>query len=71
MKREDRAQELRQLRKRSPYRLIALCRGLVGTSETDPLPAGVSFASMIDAILQQELKTGKLERDSPHAAGAA
>ena len=67
MTREDRAHELRALRNSDPQRLIALYRAATGKDEFGQLPAGLSFASMVDAVLQHEFPSDK----TPHAAGMA
>ena len=65
MTREDRAHELRQLRQERPERLIALYRLTAGLPVVNQLPAGVSFASMIDAIIEHEAAAGKFGSDAP------
>jgi hypothetical protein len=61
MIREDRAHELRRLRHENPQQVIALYRAATGTDELGQLPAGTSFSSMIEAILESEQKNGKLQ----------
>jgi hypothetical protein len=68
MLREDRAHELRRLRHENPHLLIGLYRAATGKDELGQLPAGTSFSSMIDAILDSELKNGKL--DPPREAAS-
>jgi hypothetical protein len=65
MIRDDRAHELRRLRRDNPQQLIALYRAAMGQDELGQLPAGSSFSSMIDAILEHELQSGKLDREPP------
>jgi len=55
LSREDRSEELRRIGKESPQRLIALYRDATGKDELGQLPAGLSFASMIEAILAHEM----------------
>lgn len=69
MSRDDRAQELRRLRHENPHQLIALYRAATGKDELGQLPAGMSFSSMIDTIVESELKGGKLE--PPRGQGAS
>ena len=61
MTRENRTHELRQLRNSDPQRIIALYRAATGNDELEQLPTGVSFASMIDAIVEREY--GRLPPD--------
>ena len=65
MTREDRVQELRELSHSNPQRLIAIYRDAMGMDELSQLPAGASFTSMIDAIIEQESKSRKVEREPP------
>jgi hypothetical protein len=66
MTREDRAHELRELSRIGPQRLIALYRNATGKDELGQLPAGSSFASMIDAIIAHEVAAGKIQDEPPH-----
>jgi len=70
---EERAQELRQLRQSHPHQLVALYRAATGRDELEQLPSDASFMTMMDAIIkqEQELSSGKLQCDPPHAAGPA
>ena len=68
---KDRARELRHLRHTNPAALIALYRAATDRDELNSLPAGVSFALMIDAIIDRERLNAPAEREPPHAAGAA
>ena len=57
--RERRKAELRELRTTDPVKLIALYRN-ANVVELRELPAGTSFAAMIEAILNHEEQDGKL-----------
>ena len=46
--------QLWDVRASDPLKLIALYRGMVGLSELDQLPASVTFAQMIEAILDRQ-----------------
>lgn len=70
MTREDRAHELRDLSHSDPLRLIALYRAATGKDEFGQLPAGLSFASMIDAVIEHELKAESVQREPPPTIGA-
>jgi hypothetical protein len=67
--REHRMDELMQIRTSDPMKLICMYRYLKGLGECNQLPYGVSFTSMIRAILDDEanqqssqfLPVGKVE----------
>ena len=61
MTREQRTEELRRIGKASPQRLIALYRDATGKDELSQLPASVSFASMIEAIILHEQETETID----------
>jgi hypothetical protein len=61
MTREDRRQELNVLRQKNPQRLIAIYRLATNTPEKGQLPRGLGFTGMIDAILEHEVATGKVD----------
>jgi len=65
MTREDRAHELRQLRQTNPERIVALYRAATGTPDLGQLPAGVGFTSMIDAIVEHEVRAGEIDGNPP------
>ena len=60
--RQIRRAELVELRSADPVKLLALYRGLKGLGVDSRLPPGVSFTSMIDALLDEEARRRERER---------
>ena len=60
--------ELRDLRASDPVKLLAMYRHLAGLGVDNQLPRGVSFMSMIDALLDDE---GKRRLVDPHDKNSA
>jgi hypothetical protein len=57
--REQRRAQLRELRRSDPARLIALYRQASSLDDLTSLPPGVTFASMIETVINYEIATGK------------
>ena len=57
--RELRRAQLRELRQTDPARLIALYRRANSLDDLTSLPPGVTFASMIEAVIDYEIQTGR------------
>jgi hypothetical protein len=67
---DDRANELHSLKITNPRQLIALYRAATDTPDLGQLPAGISFAAMIDEIIRHEEAAGNF-REPPQTFGAA
>jgi hypothetical protein len=61
---EGRRAELQALLRTNPAQIIAHFRGVSGLSTDGQLPYGVSFATMIEAILAFEQEHGQPGNDS-------
>ena len=61
MNRDERAEELYELRLNPPARLIGLYRAATDTPPSDNLPRGLGFTGMIEAILDHEFPTDSLQ----------
>ena len=72
MTRNDRLNELRTLKSSRPERLLALYFNTKGQDESlCQLPSGIGFGGMIEAIIQHEIATGKIQGERPQLAGAS
>ena len=56
--RDRRRGKLHQLRDTEPAHLIAMYRKIAALDEEMPLPAGVNFVSIVEAILDHEIAHG-------------
>ena len=64
MNRDERAEELYELRLNHPARLIGLYRVATDTPSLDNLPRGLGFTGMIEAILDNEFPDGLQDAES-------
>ena len=55
----ERQARRKELESTELIRLVSIYRSIMGLDEVQPLPAGMTFSGLIDAILDRSLGTGE------------